>query len=314
MITVCSFLPAATQMIVDMGLSDHLKGVTFECPSVAASMPKVVRCVLEGKQYSSEEIDRIFSASKAQGKSLYYVDEALLESISPDIIFTQDVCEVCQIDTACTSAAVSRLARQPQLIPLSPQTLDDVFSTAVIIARALGREEVAYTYLAGLQQHTSQILDVLRGARMLLRRVSLLEWMDPIYNCGHWIPFQIAQAGGVDMLSNPGGDSIVTAWEKIVRYDPECLVIAPCGFETKRSMEEIHLLRQKEGWSSLQAVQRGRVFLVDFALFTQPSAGTLVDGIRLLAALFHPDLFSVPDHLQHTFKRVLQPVPQTVPL
>ena len=295
----CSFLPAATQMIYDMGLQDLLYGVTFECPPQAlADKQKVVRCVLEGKQYSSQEIDRIFSASKAQGKSLYYVDDAILQNIEPDIIFTQDVCEVCQIDTACTAAAVARLKRPPQLVTLTPQSLDDVYGTVVTIASALGREEAAYSYLAGLQNRTDSILDRLREARMPLKRVCLLEWMEPVYNCGHWIPFQIAQAGGIDMLSNPAGDSIVTPWEKLVKYNPEVLIIAPCGFSVERSLEEVHLLTCREGWQQLDAVKTGQVFLVDFELFTQPSASTLVGGIEALAALFHPRLFSLPSHLQ----------------
>src|SRR5688572_14481473 len=226
----CSFLPAATQMIYDMGLQTDLYGVTFECTAIAlAEKEKVVRYVLEGKQYSSEEIDRIFPASKAQGKSMYYVDEELLQEIGPDIIFTQDVCEVCQIDTACTAAAVSKLRNKPQLIALSPNNLDDVFQTAISIATALGHEEVAYSYLSSLQNRKDRIIDDLRRHRAPLKRVMLMEWIEPVYNCGHWIPFQIAYAGGVDMLSNPGGDSVVTYWEKIVRYNPEVLVIAPCG-------------------------------------------------------------------------------------
>src|ERR1700760_4068900 len=114
----CSFLPAATRMVYDMGLQDLLHGVTFECPPESAGKPVIVRCVMEGKNYRSAEIDRIFSASKAQGKSLYYVEEHLLQTIAPDIIFTQDVCEVCQIDTACTAAAVAKLDRQPLIISL----------------------------------------------------------------------------------------------------------------------------------------------------------------------------------------------------
>src|SRR5258706_2797214 len=145
----CSFLPAATKMIYDMGLQDELYGITFECPLKALKeIQKVVHYVLEGNQYGSMEIDRIFSASKAQGKSLYYVDEELLQQIQPDVIFTQDVCEVCQIDTACTAAAVAKLSKQPQLIPLTPQNLDDVYTTAIIIAKAFGKEEVAYNYLS----------------------------------------------------------------------------------------------------------------------------------------------------------------------
>ncbi|MEJ7679410.1 MAG: ABC transporter substrate-binding protein [Segetibacter sp.] len=298
----CSFLPAATQMIYDMGLQDMLYGITFECPQQAlAEKPRVVRYVLEGNHYSSIEIDRIFSASKAQGKNMYYVDDEVLQTIEPDVIFTQDVCEVCQIDTACTAAAVAKLKKQPKLVPLTPQSLHDVYATAITIATALGREEAAYRYLSNLQKRTDAILDTLRQNKMPLKRVMLMEWMEPIYNCGHWIPFQIAQAGGVDMLSNPAGDSIVTSWTKILKYNPEVLVIAPCGFDVKRSAEEMDLLSAREGWAQLQAVQTNQVFIVDFDLFTQPSAGTLVDGIEMLAALFHSGLFTVPSDLCHKF-------------
>ena len=296
----CSFLPAATRMIYDMGLQDYLHGVTFECPEEAlAEKPKLVRCIMEGKNYSSAEIDTVFRTAKAQGKSLYYVEEDLLQSIAPDIIFTQDTCEVCQIDTKCTAAAVAKLKVRPEIIPLTPANLQDVYATAVTIARALGHEEAAYTYLANLQKYTDHILDVLRQNNMPLKRVLLLEWIDPIYNCGHWIPFQIALAGGIDMLSNPGGDSIVIPWEKIRKYDPEVMIIAPCGFHIARAKEELHLLSRNEGWTDITAVQKGQVFLADFDLFTQPSPSTLVDGIRLLAALFHPALFEVPGSLKN---------------
>jgi len=308
----CSFLPAATKMIYDMGLEDLLYGVTFECPPEAAGKPALVRCMLEGKSYSSEEIDKIFSASKAQGKSLYYVEEDLLQAIAPDIIFTQDVCDVCQIDTVCTAAAIARLERRPVLIPLTPSSLQDVFQTAVLIATALGREEAAYHHLSALQKRIDHIVDELRRHRAPHRRVMVMEWIEPVYNCGHWIPYQVAYAGGIDMLSNPSGDSIVTPWEKIVRYDPEVLVIAPCGFHTGRAAEELHLLQSKQGWQDLQSVRNGAVFLADYDLFTQPSPGTLTDGIELLAALFHPGIFTVPENLRSKYRWVSDKLPQHV--
>ena len=164
----CSFLPAVTKMIYDMNLQDHLYGVTFECPAEALKeKPRLVRCVLENKQFSSAEIDKIFSASKAQGKSLYYVDEGLLQDIQPDIIFTQDVCEVCQIDTQCTAAAVSKLKKQPQLVSISPHSLDDVYDSALTIATALAKEERAYDYWGSLKKRTDIILDRLRSYRMM---------------------------------------------------------------------------------------------------------------------------------------------------
>jgi iron complex transport system substrate-binding protein len=294
----CSFLPAATQMIFDMGLQDLLYGVTFECPRVSQGIPVVIRYLLEGKKYSSSEIDRIFSASKAQGKSLYYADEPLLQQIAPDLIFTQDVCQVCQIDTACAAAAIAHLPKQPKLVSLTPSSLEDVFASAVQIASALGREEAAFSYLASLQKRIDHITDELRKHRAPPRRVMLMEWIDPIYNCGHWIPYQMAFAGGIDMLSNPGGDSLVISWEKILRYDPEVLIIAPCGFNIERALEEIHLLTQRKEWKTLQAVQHRKVFVADFDLFTQPCPSTLTDGIEMLAALFHSGLFEIPVHLQ----------------
>lgn len=298
---VVSFLPAATKMIYDMGLEEYLYGVTFECPKEAANLPKVVCCILEGKNYSSTEIDKIFSASKAQGKSLYWVDDALLEHIAPDIVFTQDICEVCNIDTVCTETAVMKLSKQPTLLPLSPNNLNDVFDCAITIAKAMGKEEVALKYLANLQKRTDYILDELRANKAPLKRIMIMEWIEPIYNCGHWIPFQIAAAGGVDMLSNPGGDSIVTQWDKIVKYNPQVLVVAPCGFDISRSLEEMQLLTQKNGWYDLDAVKNNQVYIADFDMFTQPSIGTLVDGIEALACMFHPQIFTPNQRIAKKF-------------
>jgi iron complex transport system substrate-binding protein len=296
----CSFLPAATLMIYDMGLEDMLHGITFECHATALEEKEViVRCSLEGHQHSSEEIDRIFSASKAAGKSLYYVEEEKLNRMAPDVIFTQDVCEVCQIDSKCTRAVIDKLDTPPLIVILTPKSLEDVFETAVTIAKALGKEEAAYNYLARLKERMDLVVDTLRKHRAPLKRVMLMEWMAPIYNCGHWIPYQIGYAGGVDLLSNPSGYSIVTPWEKIILYNPQVLVIAPCGFEIKRSAEELHLLTGKKEWNDLEAVKKKQVHLADYNLFTQPSPSTLVDGIELLASLFHPAIFELPKALQH---------------
>ncbi|WP_395045902.1 ABC transporter substrate-binding protein [Flavobacterium sp.] len=297
MLKICSFLPAATSMIYEMGLENELVGVTFECPS---NKPKVVRTYLEGTHHSSKEIDQIVSQSKAQGKSLYYIDDALLASLQPDIIFTQDVCDVCQIDTSHVARSIYKLTKEPELIPLIPRNLEDIYKNAITIAKAFGKEERAYELLVKLKIRTDYILNTLRKNNAPLKRVMVMEWLDPIYNCGHWIPYQISQAGGVDMLSNPSGYSIVTDWERIRLYNPEVLVVAPCGFEVERASQEIEALTKLEGWDTLKAVQNNAVFMADADLFTQPST-TVVDGIELLAALFHPTIFEVPSKLKHKY-------------
>lgn len=297
MIKICSFLPAATSMIYEMGLENQLVGVTFECHS---DKPKVVRSYLEGTNHTSLEIDQIVSQSKTQGKSLYYIDDVLLESLAPDVIFTQDVCDVCQIDTSHVARAVYKLSKEPRLIPLIPRNLDDIYQNVITIAKAFGKEERAHELVAKLKKRTDFILDTLRKNNAPLKRVMVMEWLNPIYNCGHWIPYQIAQAGGVDMLANPSGYSIVTAWEKVLLYNPEVLVVAPCGFDVSRSSQELESLTKLEGWDTLKAIQNNAVFLADADLFTQPST-TVVDGIELLAALFHSDLFDIPMESKHKY-------------
>lgn len=296
----CSFLPAATVMIQDMGLEEFLYGVTFECPSVK---PIVVHSVLENKNYSSLEINTIVSQAKAQGKSLYYVDEELLRKISPDIIFTQDVCDVCQIDTGCVQKAISGLEKQPQLISLIPTSLADVFSNAATIARALGKEEQAARHLTSLKERSDRIIDTVKRHGARLKKVMLMEWVNPVYNCGHWIPDMIETAGGTDMLSSPCGYSTVISWEKIIQYDPEVLVIAPCGFKPLRTLEEMDKLTGLKGWDQLRAVKNDAVFIADGDLFTCPST-RLVEGIELLASLFHPELFSLPAGLSENVLHV----------
>ncbi|MCS7028254.1 MAG: ABC transporter substrate-binding protein [Bacteroidia bacterium] len=296
-----SFLPAATEIIYRLGLDEYLYGVTFECRS---DKPKVVRSLLEGNNFSSEEIDNIVSSYKTMGKSLYYIDEALLQQIEPDIIFTQDVCEVCQIDTAYVQKAIHKLKKKPQLVPLVPKSLNDVFDNILTIGQTFGHEERAYNLLAYLKKRIDDIVDTLRKYRATPRRVMLIEWLNPIYNCGHWVPDQIALAGGIDMLSNPSGYSVRVDWEKILMYDPEILVVAPCGLNLERSTNEISALEELPNWSTLKAVKNDQVYFVDSDLFTCPST-RLIEGIELLACLFHPSIFvELKNHYQSYYAKM----------
>ena len=291
----CSFLPACTHMIHDLGLDDRLVGVTFECPS---DKPAVIRSHLEGHTYDSAEIDRVVSEAAREGRSLYFVDRELLERLSPDLVFTQHVCDVCQIGTSEVERAVFGLSKVPKVVPLVPRRLGDVVENARTIARELGDEAAGERFVAVCQARVDAVVDRLRAHRLPVRRVLMLEWLDPLYNCGHWIPDQIALAGGSDALSNPAGYSVPLDWARLRRYDPEVLVAAPCGFQVARAGRELDRLTRLEGWGELQSVRSDRAFLADADLFTQPSLGGLVDGIELLAALFHPEHFEVPERLR----------------
>ncbi len=295
-------MPAVTQMIYDMGLQEYLEGVTFECPAIALKEKQVaVKYKLEGQTLTSDEINTIFSKTKAEGGTLYYVDEPVLESIAPDVIFTQDVCDVCQIDTESVAKSACKLAKQPTLISITPNSLDDVFENALTIAKAMGKESVGIKYVQKLKERIYNIVDTQRANSIQSKSVMLLEWIDPLFNCGHWIPHQIGYAGGIDLLSHPSGDSIVISWDKIVKYNPAILIIAPCGYGISRTMEDMRFLEDKPEWSSLKAVKNKQVFIADFAMFTQSSASTLVDGIACLAAMIHPNYFEVSSELTVKF-------------
>ncbi|HET6329400.1 MAG TPA: ABC transporter substrate-binding protein [Holophagaceae bacterium] len=291
----CSFLPACTHMIHDLGLDDRLAGVTFECPS---DKPKIIRSVLEGHAFDSAEIDRVVTEAAHEGRSLYTVDRELLERIAPDLVFTQHVCDVCQIGTSEVERAIFGLPKTPKVVPLVPRRFEDVVENALTIARELGDEPAGTRFVAACRVRLDAVTDRLRAHRLPVRRAMVLEWMDPLYNCGHWIPDQIARAGGSDALSNPAGYSVPLEWERLRLYDPEVLVAAPCGFHVDRAEQELDRLTRLEGWDDLQAVRSGRAFLADADLFTQPSLGGLVNGVELLAALFHPDHFEIPAHLR----------------
>jgi iron complex transport system substrate-binding protein len=299
---VSSFMPAVTQMIYDMGLQEYLHGITFECPKIALAEKKVVvRYKLEGQELTSVEINTIFSKTKAEGGTLYYIDEPVLESIAPDVIFTQDVCDVCQIDTACVATSANKLPKVPKLISITPNSLEDVFENAITIADAFGKKEVGIAHVKKLKERIYSIVDLQRAKRIQLKSVLMLEWIDPLFNCGHWIPHQIGYAGGIDLLSHPSGDSIVIPWDKIVKYNPEILIIAPCGYQISRTLEDMKFLEEKPEWTTLSAVKNGQVYLADFDMFTQSSADTLVNGIECLAKMIHPEYFEISGILNQKF-------------
>ncbi|CAL2079958.1 ABC transporter substrate-binding protein [Tenacibaculum sp. 190524A05c] len=299
---VSSFMPAVTQMIYDMGLQNYLEGITFECPSIALEEKKVVvKYKLEGQTLTSEEINAIFSKTKAEGGTLYYVDEPILESVAPDLIFTQDVCDVCQIDTESVARSAYKLPKVPELVSITPNSLEDVFDNALTIAKAMKQETIGINYINGLKERIANVVDVQREHKIQSKSIMLLEWIEPLFNCGHWIPHQIGYAGGIDLLSHPSGDSVVISWDKIVKYDPEVLIIAPCGYGIERTMEDMEFLIDKPNWNELRAVKNKQVYIADFAMFTQSSASTLVDGIECLAAMIHPEYYSVSEELNVKF-------------
>jgi len=286
---IVSFLPAATEMIYALGLGDRLIGVTHECdyPTDARHKQVVVRSMLPDG-LTQREIDEAVSARLKRGESLYEADAEALTRIAPDLIITQELCSVCAPSGNEISQLLKVLPNKPQILWLTPKNLDGIFENLREIGNATGRAGEAESLIAGLRRQ----LDLIGRAAATggeRPRVFCMEWLDPVYCSGHWVPEMVRWAGGVDALGRAGSDSVRIAWSDVLDYAPEIIVVAPCGYDLERSVCAAEdLLPSFPGWRDLPAVRSSRVFAVDAnAYFARPGP-RVIDGIKLLAHLIHP--------------------------
>lgn len=289
---IVSFLPSATEMACALGLSDQLVGITHECdyPPEIKGKPIVVRSVLPIEKMSQSEVDTAVAQRMRDGLSLYAVDEKLLQELAPDLILTQDLCQVCAPSGNEVSQALNLLPKKPQILWLTPNSLAQIAANVRELGEATGRAKEAEELVATGRARLEKIAAVTR--KLSHRpRVFCMEWLDPVYCSGHWVPEMVRLAGGVDALSLEGKDSVRIPWDEVVEWAPEVLIITPCGFNLEKVIEQARQLVSYSGWSSLPAVREGRVYAVDANSYFARPGPRVVDGTELLAHLIHPDLF-----------------------
>jgi iron complex transport system substrate-binding protein len=290
---IVSFLPSATEMACALGLSDQLVGITHECdyPPEVLGKTVVVRNVLPIETMSQSEIDVAVAQRMRDGLSLYQVDEKLLRELAPDLILTQNLCQVCAPSGNEVAQVLKVLSKQPEILWLTPKSLDEIFSNVRELGAATGRDKAAERLMAAGRERLDKIAAVTR--RLSERpRVFCMEWLDPVYCSGHWMPGMVEIAGGVDGLGQAGADSIRIPWDDVLNWAPEVLIITPCGFNLDKVIEQTAPLVDYPGWSDLPAVRNGRVYAVDAnSYFARPSL-RVVEGTELLAHLIHPALFA----------------------
>src|SRR5262249_9370815 len=260
---IVSFLPSATEMACALGLAEQLVGVTHECdyPPQIKGKPIVVRSVLPVETMSDEEIDRAVSERLRTGQSLYSVDEPLLRRLAPDLILTQDLCQVCAPSGTEVSQALNALPVKPQILWLTPKSLDEIFDNVRQVGAATGRSHEAETLIGNARAQLDRIAAITR-ALPDRPKVFCMEWLDPVYCCGHWVPEMVGIAGGRDELGREGADSVRLAWADVVRWGPEVLVVMPCGFDLEKTVAHARGLSAYPGWQDLPAVRAGRVYAV----------------------------------------------------
>jgi iron complex transport system substrate-binding protein len=282
---IVSFLPAATEITYALGAGDEIVGRSHECdyPAEVQRLPIVSSPALAIGEMNQGEIDNAVAAQLASGESLYQVDEILLRDLAPDVVFTQDLCQVCAPSGTELTRALRDLPSKPDVLWLTPRTIAEIEQNILEIGRATGRTLEAENLIAENRERIENVRNTVATAPR--RRVAFLEWTDPVFCPGHWVPEMITLAGGLDPQGRPGGDSQRIAWESVATGSPEMVVVAPCGYD---------LVRAREAAESIPRIPGARIIAVDAnAYFARPGP-RVAEGIELLAHLFHPELFPWP--------------------
>jgi len=289
---IVSFLPSATEMVCALGLEDRLVGITHECdyPSSVKGKPIVVRSAVPVETMTQAEIDKSVSDRLQNGLSVYQVDERLLQELAPDLILTQDLCQVCAPSGNEVTQALNLLPKKPQILWLTPKSLRQIDGNLRDIGEATGSVKEADELIATGRANLGKISDVTRKLSSR-RRVFCMEWLDPLYCSGHWVPEMVRIAGGVDELSREGTDSVRISWDAVLKWAPEVLIIMPCGCHLDKVLELCPKLSVQPGWFDLPAVREGRVYAVDASSYFARPGPRVVKGAQLLAHLIHPELF-----------------------
>ncbi len=283
---ICSLLPSATEILFALGLGDQVAGVSHECdfPAEAKSKPVLIHSRITHTE-SAAAIDRQVREFLERGESLYSVDLEKLRGIEPDLIVTQDLCHVCAATPDDLAAALAHLPRQPRVVTLNPHSLADVCSDIRAIGEATGRVEQSHALVAEFQR---KVAEVERSVAGLDRpRVLCLEWLDPPYVAGHWVPEMVERAGGVDVLGLAGKPSFRVEWDAVMETRPEAIVVMPCGYRLADALAEFRNLPLPRGWKDLPAVREERVFVVEASGYFSRPGPRLPEGLAILAGAIH---------------------------
>jgi iron complex transport system substrate-binding protein len=294
---IVSFLPSATEILYELGVGDKLVGVTHECnyPEQAKSKPRVIHSSFDPNTLTSQEIDNKVIDLMHSGKDIYILDDEILKKVNPDLIVAQGICEVCSPYTKEINRAVRILDNKPEVLILEPQSLENILDNIITIGNKVGKPKEAEKLVLELQQ---RIQYVNRRSIEPPKKVLCIEWLDPLFTAGHWVPQMVEMACGINGLASGGDPSRRMKIEEAVEYEPDLIVLMPCGFDVKRTILEYEKLANNVSWKSLAAVKNNEVYAVNAnEYFSKPGPRTIT-GLEILAKIIHPKTYAdlkVPD-------------------
>jgi iron complex transport system substrate-binding protein len=289
---IVSLLPSATEILYALGVGEQVVGITHECdfPPEAAGKPALIKPRVDPTA-APAEIDRQVSELVARGESIYAVDAELLASLKPDLIVTQDLCHVCAASPDDLATALSGFARPPRVLTLTPHSLDDVWQDIIRTGEATDTSQRAELLAAELKARVQAVASITAppARRAEVRpRVACLEWLDPLYVGGHWVPEMVAIAGGEDVLGRAGHPSFKVIPADVAQSNADIILIMLCGYNVKRNAQEFNATKIPPGWQNLPAIRNRRIFAVDANSYFSRPGPRLADGVELLAHLFNP--------------------------
>lgn len=291
---ICSLLPSSTEILYALGVGESVRGVTHECDFPAEARKK--RVVVNSRlphAASQSEIDRLVREFTARGESIYAVDAAALREIDPDLIVTQDLCHVCAASPDDLAAALNTLPRMPQILSLNPHSLGDVWNDICSVGAATGTDSVATSLVDELKRKVANISSAADSAaeKKGRPRVVCLEWLDPPYVGGHWVPEMVALAGGNDVLGVAGQPSFRVEWAQVVESRPDVIIVMPCGYDATQTAKTLAELALPANWEDLPAVRNKKVFTVDANSYFSRPGPRLAEGVAILAHAIHPEIW-----------------------
>ncbi|HEX8161799.1 MAG TPA: cobalamin-binding protein [Pyrinomonadaceae bacterium] len=300
---IVSLLPSATEIVCALGLADSLVGVTHECdyPAEVVGKPALTASRVSHLTMTSAEIDHAVRAQLDGHGSIYDLDEKLLRSLEPDLVITQELCDVCAVSYREVERAARTLDADVRVVSLEPNTIQDIFANIRTVGSLTGRDAEAVRLVAELSTRLDALALALTEVHTRPRTL-LLEWLEPPFLPGHWAPEQIAFAGGDASFGRAGEASATTTAEELRAYDPERIVLAPCGYYKEDTLRALESARLPAGWHGLSAVRAGEVWAVDATSYFSRPGPRVVRGAEILARVLHPDTFGAPE--EHEAVRV----------
>lgn len=301
---IVSFFPSATELLYELGAGEKVFGVTHEClyPEDAKSKPRIISSVFDPEKMSSRQIDDKITQLMKDGKEIFKLDEEKLKDAKPDLIISQDTCQVCSAYSNHVAKALNVLEKKPEIHPLDPHDINEILDSIKGVSQKIGMVEKGNEIIQSLKRRISTIQ---KNNFETKPKVLALEWLDPFFTSGHWVPEMIEIAGGINQVSHKGEHSRRMKFEEIEQSDPDLIVLMPCGFDTNRTVLEYKKTLQSDPkWNKLRAVKDQSVFAVDAnSYFSKPSLRTIT-GIEILAKIIHPEIFSNEKNSEESFKQI----------